>query len=42
VKSVEAAEGKTTHNNVWNGANGMESNTWKTCWMYLVPFHLFC
>ena len=26
VKPVEAAEGKTTHNNVWNGANGMESN----------------
>ncbi|CAB1339087.1 unnamed protein product, partial [Coregonus sp. 'balchen'] len=25
--SVEAAEGRTAHNNVWNGANGMVSNT---------------
>ena len=27
----EAAEGKTAHNNVWNGVNGMVSNTWKPC-----------
>jgi hypothetical protein len=26
---VEAAEGVTAHNNVWNRVNGMESNTWK-------------
>jgi hypothetical protein len=26
---VEAAEGRTAHNNGWNGANGMASNTWK-------------
>ena len=25
----EAAEGRTAHNNVWNGVNGMASNTWK-------------
>jgi hypothetical protein len=28
-KTVEAAEGRTAHNNGWNGANGMASNTWK-------------
>jgi hypothetical protein len=29
--------GGTTHNNGWNGVNGMESNTWKPpC---LIPFH---
>ena len=27
--SVEAAEGRTAHNNVWNGADGMASTTWK-------------
>ena len=26
----EAAEGRTAHNNGWNGANGMASNTWKS------------
>ena len=25
------AEGRTAHNNVWNGANGMASNTWFPC-----------
>ena len=25
--TVEAAEGRTAHNNGWNGANGMASNT---------------
>ena len=25
--SVEAAEGRTAHNNVWKGTNGMASNT---------------
>jgi hypothetical protein len=24
--AVEAAEGRTSHNNVWKGANGMASN----------------
>jgi hypothetical protein len=42
-KAVEAAEGRTAHNNVRNGANGMESNTWKpwkpTRLMCLIPFH---
>jgi hypothetical protein len=28
-KTQEAAEGRTAHNNGWNGANGMASNTWK-------------
>ena len=28
---VEAAEGRTAHNNVWNGAIGMALNTWKLC-----------
>ena len=28
---VEAAEGRMAHNNVWNGVNGMASNTWKPC-----------
>uniref|UniRef100_A0A673W1X5 Lymphocyte cytosolic protein 2 n=1 Tax=Salmo trutta TaxID=8032 RepID=A0A673W1X5_SALTR len=32
----EAAEGRTAHNNVWNGANGMESNTWKPCFISLL------
>ena len=27
--SVEAAEGRTAHNDGWNRANGMASNTWK-------------
>jgi hypothetical protein len=27
-KPGEAAEWRTVHNNVWNGANGMASNTW--------------
>ena len=27
--SVEADEGRTAHNNGWNGANGMASNTRK-------------
>ena len=30
-KAVEAAEGRTAHNNGWNGANGMASNTQKPC-----------
>jgi hypothetical protein len=38
---VEAAEGRKAHN-VWNGADGIASNTLETmCLMYLVPFHLF-
>jgi nitrogen fixation protein len=28
---VEAAEGKTAHNNGWNKVNEMASNTWKPC-----------
>jgi hypothetical protein len=28
VHPVQAAEGRTAHNNGWNGANGMASNTW--------------
>ena len=27
----EAAEGRTAHSNVWNGANGMVSTYWKPC-----------
>jgi hypothetical protein len=26
LRTVEAAEGRTAHNNVWNGANGMASH----------------
>jgi hypothetical protein len=33
TRSVEAGEGKTAHNNGWNGVNGVVSNTW------LIPFH---
>jgi hypothetical protein len=29
--AMEAAEGRMAHNNGWNGANGMASNTWKLC-----------
>ena len=28
-EAQEAAEGRTAHNNGWNGVNGMVSNTWK-------------
>ena len=28
---MEAAEGRTAHDNGWNGANGMASNTLKPC-----------
>jgi hypothetical protein len=31
VKQLLLAEGRTAHNNGWNGANGMASNTWKPC-----------
>ena len=31
LDAVEAAEGRTSHNNVWKGANGMASNTCKSC-----------
>ena len=45
TEPVEAAEGRTAHNNVWIGANGMASNTWKPwkpmCLMYLIPFYWF-
>ena len=27
-RPVEAAEGRTAHNNIWNGVNGMVSNSW--------------
>lgn len=27
----EAADRRMVHNNVWNGASGMASNTWKPC-----------
>jgi hypothetical protein len=33
IKTQEAAEGRTAHNNVWNGIN---MGT-----MYLIPFHCF-
>jgi hypothetical protein len=29
LMSQKAAEGRTSHNNVWNGVNGMASYTWK-------------
>ena len=29
--SQGAAEGRTAHNNVWNGVNGMVSDTWNPC-----------
>jgi hypothetical protein len=31
TNTVEAAEGRTTHNNGRNRANGIASNTWKPC-----------
>jgi hypothetical protein len=30
LKSVEAAEGRTAHNNGWNGANGMAQRVVRT------------
>ena len=39
-RSVEAADGRTAHNNGQNRANGMASNT-SMCLMYLIPFHSF-
>ena len=40
---VEAAEGRTAHNNGWNGLNGMSSNTWKPysrkCHPYSLAHH---
>ena len=29
--AVEAAKGSSAHNNGWNRANRMASNTWKPC-----------
>ena len=39
--SQEAAEGRTGHIDVRNGANGMASNTWNHVFnvQYLIPFH---
>ena len=36
-KSVEPAEGRTAHNNGWNGANGLQT----MCLLFLIPFHIF-
>jgi hypothetical protein len=36
---MEAAEGRTAHKNGLKWRIGMASNTWKPCWIYLIPFH---
>jgi hypothetical protein len=33
---VEAAQWRTAHNNGWNRANGMASNTWKLWDNYVI------
>ena len=38
LSAVEAAEGRTAHNNGWNRANGKASNTWKIC-VWCICYH---